>query len=171
MAYIINCNIARLESCKKMVRKWLEGYNDLNRPFHYRTLFATGLRNQVFGRRMWLFRIAGSLKSSKLSIQAGKKPGFLKSPVARSSIGTKPLCKIHTGACHLRYPRHPGSQLCESLCHGDRRVHGRTGGPSPPPPPSSGSGPPPQRGLSLTRKLISVCFRASPPAYRFISIR
>jgi hypothetical protein len=28
---------------------------------------------------MWLFRTAGSLKSSKLSIQAGKKPGFLKS--------------------------------------------------------------------------------------------
>jgi len=46
---------------------------------HYRTLFATGLRNQVFGRRMWLFRTAGSLKSSELSIQAGKKPGFLKS--------------------------------------------------------------------------------------------
>jgi hypothetical protein len=38
---------------------------------HYRTLFAAGLRNQVFGRRMWLFRTAGSLKNSKLSFRQG----------------------------------------------------------------------------------------------------
>jgi hypothetical protein len=34
--------------------------------------FGTGLRNQVFGRRMWLFRAAESLKSAKLSIQASE---------------------------------------------------------------------------------------------------
>jgi hypothetical protein len=26
IAYVIKCNIARLEPCKKMVRKWLEGF-------------------------------------------------------------------------------------------------------------------------------------------------